>query len=53
MAQYSLKQVGDCVGGRDHSTVLNGVDKIESLIKRDPNMKQTIEAIIKKIGFEL
>lgn len=53
MAQYSLKQVGDCVGGRDHSTVLNGVDKIQALIEKDSNMKQTIEVIVKKVGFEI
>lgn len=50
LSHMSLKQVGDCLGGRDHSTVLNGVDKIELLIKNDPTMRQTVETIEKKIG---
>ncbi len=50
LSQMSLKKVGDCLGGRDHSTVLNGVEKIENLIKNDPTMRQTIETIEKKIG---
>ena len=52
LSQMSLKQVGNCLGGRDHSTVLNGVEKIEALISKDANMRQTIETIEKKIGYE-
>lgn len=52
LSQMSLKQVGNCLGGRDHSTVLNGVEKIEALIDKDANMRQTIETIEKKIGYE-
>lgn len=46
----SLDHVGTLLGGRDHSTVINGVQKIETLIKNDPNIRQTIETIEKKIG---
>lgn len=48
--RYSLQQIGASVGGRDHSTVLNGVQKIEHLIQTDPSMKVTIEAIEKKMN---
>lgn len=51
--RYSLQQIGASVGGRDHSTVLNGVQKIEHLIQKDPSMKVTIETIEKKMNVQL
>ncbi len=48
--RYSLQQIGDALGGRDHSTVLNGVEKIKSMIDTDSNMKITIETIEKKLN---
>ncbi len=45
----SLQQVGSYLGGRDHSTVLNGVEKIKKLMATDSNMKMTIETIEKKL----
>ena len=47
----SLQHIGNALGGRDHSTVLNGITRIEKLITSDPNMKITIETIEKKINF--
>ena len=47
---YSLKQIGDAVGGKDHTTVISGVEKIKNLISTDSNMRTTIEEIEKKIG---
>lgn len=46
---YSLKQIGDAVGGKDHTTVISGVEKIKNLINTDSNMRITIEEIEKKI----
>lgn len=48
--RYSLQQIGASVGGKDHSTVLNGIKKIENLIQEDSSMKITIETIEKKIN---
>lgn len=50
MERYSLQQIGAAVGGRDHSTVLNGIDKIKALMEKDSNMKLTIETIEKKLN---
>ena len=50
LERHSLQQIGDAVGGRDHSTVLNGIEKIKKLIKNDSNMKNTIETIEKKLN---
>ena len=47
--RYSLKQIGDAVGGKDHSTVINGIDRIKNMIETDSNMRITIEEIEKKI----
>lgn len=38
-------KIGDEFGGRDHSTVINACEKVEKLLKTDPNFKQAIEDI--------
>ncbi|MBE5925065.1 MAG: chromosomal replication initiator protein DnaA [Lachnospiraceae bacterium] len=48
--RYSLNQIGDAVGGKDHSTVINGINRITNLIETDTNMKITIDEIEKKIS---
>lgn len=52
LERYSLQQIGAAVGGKDHSTVLNGIDKIKKLILNDSNMKLTIETIEKKLNIK-
>lgn len=52
LERYSLQQIGSAVGGKDHSTVLNGITKITNLIESDPNMKVTIETIEKKLNIK-
>lgn len=42
-------QIGQFFSGRDHSTVMSAIEKIEKVIKSDPNLKVTIENIYKKI----
>ena len=36
-------------GGRDHTTVLHAVRRIEELIKTDPNLAADVEALMRKI----
>lgn len=50
MERYSLQQIGACFGGRDHSTVLNAIKKINGFMESDPSIKVTIETIDKKIN---
>ena len=38
-------KIGDEFGGRDHSTVINACEKVEKLLKTDPNFKQAIDDI--------
>lgn len=46
----SLKAIGGALGGKDHSSVSHGIDKIEKDIKVDSVLKSNIDAIIKKIN---
>ena len=38
-------KIGEEFGGRDHSTVINACEKVEKLLKTDPNFKQAIDDI--------
>ena len=40
---------GNIVGGRDHTTVINGINRVEAKRKEDPAFNNTIETIIKKL----
>ena len=44
-----LKSIGKCLGNRDHTTIMHGIDKIEKEINNDENLKNTIETLKKKI----
>ena len=45
----TIKFIGDNLGGRDHSTVLHGVDKIASDINTNSMVKQDYEFLTKKL----
>ncbi len=38
-------KIGEEFGGRDHSTVINACEKVEKLLKNDPNFKQAVDDI--------
>ena len=46
----TIKFIGDNLGGRDHSTVLHGIDKIADDIKNNSMVKQDYDFLIKKIS---
>lgn len=48
----SLPEIGRRFGGRDHTTVLHAVRKIERLLKTDSELQATIESIKQKLGVE-
>ena len=50
MTDASLQRIGDLLGGRDHSTVNHGVDKIAQDVEKDEALRNTIEIIQKKIS---
>lgn len=50
MTESPLKTVGIILGGKDHSTVKYGVEKIAKEIKKDETLANTINIIKKKIN---
>ena len=50
MTSLSLDDTGKIFGGRDHSTVLNSINKVERKMKTDPNYAEMIKAIITNIN---
>lgn len=45
MTDTPLVSIGELLGGRDHTTVMHGADKIASLIQEKPRTRQDIENI--------
>lgn len=46
------EQIGDLLGGRDHTTIMHGVEKIESLIAKEPELGRTIADIKQLLAVE-
>ena len=44
-----LNKIGNMFGGRDHTTVMNGISKVESMLKTDEALKAAIEELQKRI----
>ena len=45
MTDSTLKQIGEIMGGKDHTTILYGINKIEESLKTDGKLGDTVEAI--------
>ncbi len=50
MTSISLDETGKLFGGRDHSTALNGITKVEARMKKDHTYAETVKAIITNIN---
>ncbi len=48
----SYADIGRGFGGKDHTTVLHAVNKIEALLQEDPKFQKTLEHIINTIRIE-
>ncbi len=49
ITEYSTTELGFEFGGRDHTTVMHGCQKIEEMLKLDPNLDVKIQALIRSI----
>jgi chromosomal replication initiator protein len=45
MTDASLLEIGEKFGGKDHSTVLHSIKKVEEKLSNDPSFKETIETL--------
>ena len=43
LTDASLLEIGDKFGGKDHSTVLHSIKKVEQKISQEPSFKETVE----------
>lgn len=50
MTDLPLNSIGQLLGGRDHSTVVHGIKKVNDEISSDKTFSQTVETIRKKIN---
>ena len=44
-----LTKIGDMFGGRDHTTVMNGITKVEEMLKTDESLKAAINDLQKTL----
>ena len=49
MTDIGSKQIGQEMGGKDHSTVIHGVRRITEELERNDSLKKTIDLLKKKI----
>lgn len=49
-SDLSLADIGNLLGGRDHTTVLHGHAKITAALPNDPALRQTLDAVRELLG---
>jgi chromosomal replication initiator protein len=49
LTNQSLEDIGGYFGGRDHSTVLHAIDKIDGLAKSDPQCGDTVAELLAQL----
>ena len=52
LTSNSYADIGRSFGGKDHTTVLHAVQKIEALLQEDPKFRKTLDHIINTIRIE-
>ena len=50
MTDTSLQEIGKYLGGRDHTTIIHGMEKIAADLSTNSNLQNTIEILKKKIN---
>jgi len=44
-----LAEIGNAFGGKDHTTVIHAVDRIQTALQEDPKFRRILEALIQSI----
>ena len=50
MTDTGLQNIGKALGGRDHTTILHGIEKITADLAANPTLRNTIDILKKKIS---
>ena len=49
MTDLSLPQIGGALGGRDHTTVMYGCDKLQKLFEKDEQVRRQVQEIKERV----
>ena len=50
MTESTLKQIGEIMGGKDHTTVMYAINKIEEAMKTDDKLMSITDSIKKSLA---
>ena len=50
LTSLSYPEIGSKFGGKDHSTIIHAIKKIEKIMKEDVQIKSIVEKLIEKLG---
>lgn len=50
LTDYSLESIGSIFGGRDHTTVIHAIDKIDKEMKDNPETMRILDTLMKKLS---
>ena len=48
-AHISLPQIGEALGGRDHTTIMYGCDKVADMLERDDRLRRQVIEIRERL----
>ena len=49
LTHASLAEIGRAFGGKDHTTVLHAVEKLQTMLLEDPKLKRTVDTLTQGI----
>ncbi len=49
LTRHSLEEIGGYFGGRDHTTVMHGCNRVREVMERDPSFAGTIEHLTNQL----
>jgi hypothetical protein len=47
---YSLKEIGDRLGGRDHSSIIHGIDRLRKLLAVEEQVRKDLDDVCSLVG---
>ena len=50
MTEAPLQEIGNAMGGRDHTTIIHGIEKITKDIEKTPTLQNTVDILKKKLN---